>query len=100
MVSAVWRGGRKVLAYMTDCQEVPAEAEAAARGAEVLVLDALRHEPHSTHLSITQALEVVERIQPDKTYFIHMGHDLGHAETEAILPQNIRLSYDGLRLAI
>jgi len=96
----LWRGGRKLLAYMTDCQEVPAEAEELARGAEVLVLDALRHEPHSTHLSIGQALSVVDRIGPGQTYFIHMGHDLGHAETEATLPQNVRLSYDGLRLFI
>ena len=96
----LWRGGRKLLAYMTDCQEVPAEAEELARGAEVLVLDALRHEPHSTHLSIGQALAVVDRIGPGQTYFIHMGHDLGHAETEANLPQNVRLSYDGLRLSI
>ena len=94
----LWRGGRKAFAYMTDCQEVPAEAEEAARGADVLVIDALRHEPHSTHLSIGQALAVVARIQPGKTYFIHMCHDLGHAETEANLPQHVRLSYDGLRI--
>jgi len=96
----LWRGGRKLLAYMTDCQDVPAEAEESARGADVLVIDALRHEPHSTHLSIRQALAVVDRIQPGQTYFIHMCHDLGHAETESLLPQNVRLSYDGLRLSL
>jgi len=94
------RGGRKLLAYMTDCQAVPPEAVEAARGVDVLVLDALRHAAHSTHLSISQALEVVGRIQPKKTYFIHMCHDLGHEETEASLPENVRLSYDGLRIKI
>jgi len=94
------RGGRKLLAYMTDCQTVPPEAVEAANGVDVLVIDALRHAAHSTHLSITQAMEAVEMIQPKKTYFIHMCHDLGHEETEAALPENIRLSYDGLRISI
>jgi len=95
-----WRGGRKRLAYMTDCQAVPPEAEEAARGADVLIIDALRHAAHSTHLSVEQALEAADRIKPARTYFIHMCHDLGHAETEANLPGNVRLSYDGLRIAI
>ncbi len=94
------RGGRKRFAYMTDCQAVPPVAVEAAKGVDVLVLDALRHAAHSTHLSLTQALEVVEQIQPKKTYFIHMCHDLGHEETEAGLPENIRLSYDGLRILV
>lgn len=94
------RGGRKLFAYMTDCQAVPPEAVEAARGAEVLVLDALRHVPHSTHLSIEEAMGVVRQIQPGRTYFIHMCHDLGHAITEASLPENIRLSYDGLRITV
>lgn len=95
-----WRGGRKRLAYMTDCQDVPEEALEAAHGADVLVLDALRHAPHSTHLSIDQALDVVSRLRPARTYFIHMCHDLGHAATEAHLPDNVRLSYDGLRITV
>ncbi|MEI6072828.1 MAG: MBL fold metallo-hydrolase [Verrucomicrobiae bacterium] len=95
-----WRGGKKKFAYMTDCQAVPPEAAEAAQGVDVLVIDALRHATHSTHLSIAQALEVVERIRPGKTFFIHMCHDLGHAATEASLPDHIRLSYDGLRITV
>ena len=94
------REGRRLLAYMTDCQAVPPEAIEAASGVEVLVIDALRHAAHSTHLTIGQAMEVVEKIRPRKTYFIHMCHDLGHEETEAALPENIRLSYDGLRITV
>lgn len=94
------RGGRRLFAYMTDCQEVPEAAVEAATGVDVLVLDALRHAPHSTHLSLSQALEVVERIRPGKTYFIHMCHELGHAETEGALPETVRLSYDGLRIQV
>lgn len=94
------RGGRKRLAYMTDCQAVPPDAVEAARGVDVLVIDALRHAAHSTHLTVAQALGVVEEIRPKKTYFIHMCHELGHEETESGLPEHIRLSYDGLRIAV
>ena len=94
------RGGRRLLAYMTDCHAVPPEAVEAARGVDVLVIDALRQSTHSTHLSIDQAMEVVRQIQPAKTYFTHMCHELGHEETESTLPDNIRLSYDGLRIRI
>lgn len=95
-----WRGGRKRFAYMTDCQTVPPEAIEAAHGVDVLVLDALRHDAHSTHLTVAQALAVVGQIQPAKTYFIHMCHDLGHEATEASLPESVRLSYDGLRITV
>lgn len=94
------REGRKLLAYFTDCQAVPGEAAAAARDVEVLVIDALRHAPHPTHLSLGEAVQVSREIGAGRTYFIHMGHDLGHAETESTLPENMRLAYDGLRIAI
>jgi phosphoribosyl 1,2-cyclic phosphate phosphodiesterase len=94
------REDRNLLAYMTDCQAVPPEAVEAANGVEVLVIDALRHSSHSTHLTVAQAVEVVAQIRPKKTYFIHMCHELGHEETEALLPEDIRLSYDGLRITV
>jgi len=94
------RGGRKLLAYYTDCEAVAPEAVETARGASVLVLDALRHAPHTTHLSFDAAVEAAETIGARRTYFIHMCHDLGHAETEARLPENIRLAHDGLRLSV
>ena len=94
------RGGRKALAYMTDCQAVPEAAIRAAEGAEVLVIDALRHAAHSTHLTVEQAAEISRRIGAGRTYFIHMCHDLGHEVTESSLPDHIRLSYDGLRITV
>jgi phosphoribosyl 1,2-cyclic phosphate phosphodiesterase len=94
------RGGRKLLAYFTDCKEVTADAEEAARGVDTLVVDALRHASHTTHMSVEEAVEASHRIAPGRTYFTHMCHDLGHVETELLLPQNIRLAYDGLLLSI
>jgi phosphoribosyl 1,2-cyclic phosphate phosphodiesterase len=94
------RDGRNLLAYFTDCKKVTEEAEEAARGAEILVLDALRHASHMTHMSLGEAIETSNRIAPLRTYFTHMCHDLGHAETELLLPENIRLAYDGLVVSI
>ena len=92
--------GRKAFAYYTDCNAVPAEAAEAASGVEVLVIDALRHTPHPTHLSVAGALEVAQRLGARTCYFTHMCHELKHEETEAPLPMGVFLSYDGLRLRI
>ena len=51
-------------------------------------------------MSLSQAAEISQKIAPSRTYYTHMCHDLGHAETEAILPENIRLAYDGLEIAV
>lgn len=87
-----------MLAYFTDCQAVPPDAVNAAMDVEVLVIDALRHHSHQSHLTVAAAIEVARRIRARRTYFIHMCHELGHKETEADLPADIRLTYDGLRL--
>jgi phosphoribosyl 1,2-cyclic phosphate phosphodiesterase len=92
------KNGRRLFAYYTDCAEVPPAAEEAARGVEVLVIDALRHNSHQTHLTVQGALEAARRIGARQTYFIHMCHELGHAETDASLPPDVRLAYDGLRI--
>jgi phosphoribosyl 1,2-cyclic phosphate phosphodiesterase len=94
------RHGRKLLAYYTDCHDVPSDAIEAARGAEILVLDALRHQYHSTHLTIEQATEVAQKIGAGQTFFVHMCHEVSHARTAAELPPGIQLAYDGLRLEL
>jgi len=66
----------------------------------LLVLDALRHRPHPTHLTVAQALEVVTRMAPERAYFTHICHDLSHAETCARLPTGVELAYDGLVLEL
>jgi phosphoribosyl 1,2-cyclic phosphate phosphodiesterase len=89
-----------LLAYFTDCKEVTGDAEEAARGVDTLVVDALRHASHTTHMSVAEAIEASKRIAPRRTYFTHMCHDLGHVETELLLPEDIRLAYDGLALTV
>jgi phosphoribosyl 1,2-cyclic phosphate phosphodiesterase len=63
------------------------------------VIDALRHRPHPTHLSVADALAVVDRLGPRQAWFTHICHDLPHAETCAALPENVQLAYDGLSVS-
>jgi phosphoribosyl 1,2-cyclic phosphate phosphodiesterase len=65
---------------------------------DVLIIDALRPQPHPTHANIDQALGWVERLQPHRTFFTHMSHEVEHAETEGRFPPHVRLAYDGLRI--
>lgn len=67
-------------------------------GLDILFLDALRHRPHPTHSNVENSLKLVERLNPRRAFFTHISHDLGHAETNATLPPNVRLAHDGLKL--
>jgi phosphoribosyl 1,2-cyclic phosphate phosphodiesterase len=86
------------LAYCTDVSGIPPETWPALRGLRTLVLDALRHRRHPTHLTVEQAMNIADQVQAERTYFIHMTHDLAHAQTEAQLPDRVHLAYDGLTL--
>jgi phosphoribosyl 1,2-cyclic phosphate phosphodiesterase len=87
-------------AYLTDVSEVPESSIPLLANLDVLIIDALRHKPHPTHLSLNQALAMVERLKPKRAFFTHIAHELGHEQTNSILPANVRLAYDGLRLEI
>lgn len=93
-----YRIGR--FAYLTDTSRIPEASFDLLHGLDVLVLDALRHEPHRTHFSIAEAVDVARRIGARETYFIHMTHSVLHAEEEARLPDGIHLGYDGLTVAV
>ena len=87
-------------AYLTDCNRVPDAAWPLLDGVDTLVLDALRHRPHPTHFTLAQALDVVARLRPRRTFFTHMCHDLPHAATNASLPLGVELAYDGLQIEV
>jgi len=94
------RGSGAKFVYYTDCKQVPAEARALAAGADAMVLDGLRPEPHPTHLSIAEAVEVARAIGTPITYLTHLTHAVDHGPFEATLPPGVRLAYDGLRLTL
>ena len=87
-------------AYLTDCNRIPEESWPLLDGVRTVILDALRHRPHSTHFSVGEAIEVVGRLRAERAYFTHICHDLGHAATNAQLPSGVQLAYDGLVLTI
>jgi phosphoribosyl 1,2-cyclic phosphate phosphodiesterase len=87
-------------AYLTDASTIPDEAWPMLEGLDVLVLNALRHRPHPTHFSLSEAAAVAERLQPRQTFFTHVCHDLPHAITNRSLPAGMALAFDGLRFAV
>lgn len=85
------------LAYLTDANQLPASTMEQLRGADTIVLNALRHEPHISHFTLKEAVAVLEELQPRRAYLTHISHQLGrHREVEATLPPWVRLAYDGL----
>jgi phosphoribosyl 1,2-cyclic phosphate phosphodiesterase len=94
------RNGRSLAAYLSDCKRVSDEVVEKIKGVDLLIIDALRHRPHPTHMNVEEALALSVRVQPGQTWFTHLCHDLGHAETEATLPPGVRIAYDGLKLEI
>ncbi|MGZ5554111.1 MAG: MBL fold metallo-hydrolase, partial [Chthoniobacterales bacterium] len=93
------RGGKKLVAYLSDCSSLPNETSDVIKGVKVLIIDALRHKPHPTHMNVEQALEAASRVQPERTYFTHISHELPQS-AEADLPPNTFIAYDGLRLEL
>ncbi len=87
--------------YITDTNAIePAEKEK-IKGSKVLVINALQKEPHISHFTLQEAIELTEEIAPEKAYFTHISHRLGrHKVIETELPDNIFLAYDGLQLTL
>jgi phosphoribosyl 1,2-cyclic phosphate phosphodiesterase len=87
-------------AYITDVSTIPESSFALLEGVDVLVLSALRHKPHPSHATVDQAVRWANRIGARETWFTHISHDLGHAETNSRLPEGMALAHDGLTVPI
>jgi phosphoribosyl 1,2-cyclic phosphate phosphodiesterase len=85
-------------AYLTDMSDIPPESIPLLQDLDILILDALRHEPHPSHSHLSRSLEFVELLKPRRAFFTHISHGLDHEATNATLPHNVRLAYDGLQL--
>ncbi len=86
------------LAYCTDVSAIPPETWPQLSGLNTLVLDALRRRHHPTHLTLDRAVDIAAETGAVRTWFVHMSHDMPHAQTNADLPEGMALAHDGLTL--
>ena len=91
-----YRFGRA--AYLTDLSDIPATSLPLLQDLDILILDALRREPHPSHAHVDKSIELVRKIQPKRAFFTHISHDLDHLSTNASLPAPIQLAFDGQQL--
>jgi phosphoribosyl 1,2-cyclic phosphate phosphodiesterase len=94
------RSSGKRFVYYTDCKRLPREAVEFARGADAIVLDGLKPQPHPSHMSIEEACVAAQEIGGKQTWLTHMTHHIDHGPAEAALPHGVKFAYDGLRLAL
>ena len=85
--------------YITDVSYISASEKVKIKGSKILVIDALQKEPHLSHFTLSQALELIKEIQPEQAYLIHLSHRMGkHEDVEKELPSNVKIAYDGLKI--
>lgn len=85
-------------AYLTDMSDVPDSSVERLQNLDILILDALRREPHPSHSNLENSVRIARKIGAKKTFFTHISHDLDHKNTNLELPSEIQLAYDGLKL--
>lgn len=87
--------------YLTDVKSMGSKQRKKLKGTKVLVVNALRNEPHHSHFNLEEALAFVAQVKPEKAYFTHISHLLGfHEEVEKSLPDNVHLAYDNLTIEV
>jgi phosphoribosyl 1,2-cyclic phosphate phosphodiesterase len=90
-------GGRSV-GYVPDCHDMPDGTLELLGGLDVMILEALRHRPHPTHLTVEQSLAWLKRIGAKRSFLVHICHELEHVELEQSLPGGISPAFDGMSM--
>jgi len=91
----------KNIAYLTDVKTIPKVEKEKLKNLDILIVNAIRHKSHHSHLNLKEALSLIEELQPKKAYLTHISHHLGfHSEVEKILPKNVFLAYDELVIEV
>lgn len=85
------------VAYCTDVSRIPGGSWPLLEGLRVFIVDCLRFKPHPAHFSLDQALEVIQRLKPERAYLTHIAHEIDHETVSRRLPAGVELAYDGLK---
>lgn len=94
------RGNRDLLAYISDCSDVPEDIRKLIHRVEVLIIDGLRDSHHPTHLTTQKAIEIGQAVQAKQIYLTHLTHHKSHIDREAGLPNSVFIAYDGLKISL
>lgn len=87
--------------YITDANRIDADELAKVRGSKLMVVNALRREPHLSHFTLSEAVTLVQDLGVPEAYFTHISHQLGkYTDVSQELPAGIHLAYDGLQLHV
>ena len=88
-------------AYLTDIKTINSDEIDKLKNLDVLVVNALRIEPHISHFNLQEALNFIEIVSPKLAYLTHISHLLGfHSEVEKALPINVKIAYDNLKISL
>lgn len=87
-------------AYLTDCSRIPPESIEKLLGLDVLIIGALRHKAHPTHMNVDAALATSALLKPKRTLFTHLSHSLDYHEENKGLPDGVELAYDGMEITL
>lgn len=89
------------MAYVTDAKTIEDGTIELMKGVDTLVINALRHKEHISHMTLTQALDVIKEVKPNVAYLTHVCHELGfHRDVSRLLPEGVKVAYDGLSIFI
>ncbi len=87
------------MAYITDAKTIPDKTVALIKDIDLLIINALHHKAHKTHMNLKESLKVIEKINPKKAILTHISHHMGfHDDINETLPDNVSLGYDGMSL--
>lgn len=88
------------MAYITDMSSIESEELDKLKGLKVLIINALRYRHHHSHQTLDEALGVIARLQPERSFLVHASHEIGmHADVERLLPPNVYMGFDGLEIS-
>lgn len=101
MKLAVYGFRIKDFTYITDANAIEPNEFDKIKGTRVLVINSLQQSTHVSHFNLQEALDVIQKVNPKQAYLIHLSHKMGkHGDIEALLPENVKIAYDGLKIEI